>query len=227
MLDCGPPIPKERLKALLLASADDGIDLNVLQEKVSRLRHFSVPDLAHLLAFFVHPTDDFIDSDVALVVVESVSTVFDTAYSKVQDAIPKKQSDSAKWNISRRYAMMGELVSRLQRLATLNGLAVIVTQQTRMRIRSGAGALLLPILTGHEWESVISTQLILFRDFPPKTMTQSNPELSERWSRLRYVGVIKLNGISAEENGRYDTVVPFSIEKVWPHGHVEETCTKR
>jgi hypothetical protein len=109
---------------------------------------------------------------------------------------------------------MGDLVSRLQRLATMNNLVVLLTQQTRMRIRSGAGALLLPALSGVEWDNGVSTQLVLFRDFPPKNSKQPDSDLIERWSRLRYVGLIRVNRVSAEENGRFETVVPFSIEKV-------------
>jgi RecA/RadA recombinase len=148
-----------------------------------------------------------------LIIIDSVSSVFDAAYSRVHEPSPK-QSDAAKWNNSRKYAVMADLVSRLQKLATINNLVVLMTQQTRMRIRSGAGALLLPVLSGVEWDNGISTQLVLFRDFPPKTTTQPNTDLLERWKRLRYAGVIKINGVSAEENGRFDTVVPFTIDEV-------------
>ena len=186
----------------------------MLQAKASRFEHYTAADLAHLLTFFTHPTADFIHDDSALVVIDGVSMAFDAAYSRVHDQQTKKQTDSAKWSTSRKYAVMGDLVSRLQKLATVHNAVVLMTQQTRMRIRSGAGALLLPVLSGVEWDSSISTQLVLFRDFPPKTTTLPRQELLDRWNRLRYVGVIKVNGVSAEENGRFDTVVPFSIEQV-------------
>lgn len=199
---------------MLLAAAGESFDKQELQQKASRFDHYTAIDLAHLLTFFIHPTSDFTDANTALVIIDGVSALFDAAYARAYDQPSKKRSDNAKWSTSRKYAVMGDLVSRLQKLATIQNLVVLMTQQTRMRIRAGAGALLLPVLSGVEWDSGISTQLVLFRDFPPNTSTQPKPDLLERWNRLRYVGVIKANGISAEENGRFDTVVPFSIEQV-------------
>jgi hypothetical protein len=163
---------------------------------------------------FIHPSPDFTHDTTALVIIDSVSSIFDVAYSRINDHRSKKQPEAAKWAAARKYAVMGDLISRLQKLASMQDLVVLLTQQTRMRIRSGAGALLLPVLSGIEWDNGVSSQLVLFRDFPPKGNTQPDPKLMERWSRLRYVGLIKINGVSAEENGRFDTVVPFSIEKV-------------
>ncbi len=171
-------------------------------------------DLAHLLTMFIHPSPDFTHDTTALVIIDSVSSIFDAAYSRTNDHRSKKKPEAAKWTVSRKYAVMGDLISSLQKLASMQDLVVLLTQQTRMRIRSGAGALLLPVLSGIEWDNGVSSQLVLFRDFPPKGNTQPDPKLKERWSRLRYVGLIKINGVSAEENGRFDTVVPFSIEKV-------------
>lgn len=180
----------------------------------SRFHHHRAPDLAHLLAMLIHPAPEIIHNNTALLVVDSISSLFEAAYSRVHDHPTKKQSETMKWCTSRKYAVMGDLIARMQKLASVHNLVILMTQQTRMRVRSGAGAILLPVLSGAEWDSGISTQLVLFRDFPPKTTTQPAPELIERWRRLRYVGVIKVNGVSAEENGRFDTVVPFSIEMV-------------
>jgi RecA/RadA recombinase len=199
---------------LLLACAGDDVDLEVLQAKASRFHHYGAPDLAHLLATLVHPAPEFVDNNTALLVIDSISSLFEAAYSRVQDQPIKKQTETTKWCNSRKYAVMGDLVSRVQKLASVHNLVVLMTQQTRMRVRPGAGAILLPVLSGAEWDNGISTQLVLFRDFPPKTTTQPALDLIERWGRLRYVGVIKVNGVSAEENGRFDTVVPFSIEMV-------------
>jgi len=99
-------------------------------------------------------------------------------------------------------------------LAIVNNISIVLTCQTITRVRSGQGALLLPAISGSEWDNGISTQLVLFRDWLPKRSTQQTEEEAERWQRLRYAGVIKVRGIAMEENGRFDTVVPFSIEQV-------------
>ncbi|KIW05954.1 hypothetical protein, variant [Verruconis gallopava] len=183
-----------------------------LEEQASRFHYYMITDLAHLVTLFTHPASDLADVNTALIVIDSISTVFDIAYSQFYDQQSKKQSEIAKWAANRKYAVMGDLISKLKRLATVNDLVVLMTQQTRLRIRSGAGALLLPTLSSIEWDHGVSTQLVLFRDFPPHPMTQPDPELAERWRRLRYAGLIKINGVSAEENGRFETVVPFTIE---------------
>jgi len=172
-----------------------------------------VPTLPHLLALFLHPIPSFPPGGTGLIVLDSVSTPFETAYHRYEDR-SKKQGDVAKWAGGRKYAIMGELISSLGRLAAMNSIAILLTSQTITRVRSGLGALLLPAISGQEWGNGISTQLVLFRDWPPKRTTQQDRDTEERWKHLRYAGVIKVKGVSAEENGRFDTVVPFSIEQV-------------
>ena len=74
------------------------------------------------------------------------------------------------------------------------------------------GALLLPAMSGVEWDNGIATQLVLFRDWPPNNVVKLS-EGKERWEKLRYAGVIKINGVLTAEEGRIDAVIPFSVEK--------------
>lgn len=185
------------------------------QDLRSRFRHYSVPTLPHLLALILHPPPGFPPPDTSLLVIDSISTLIENAYQKSHDVKPLKKSDAAKWAAGRKYTVIGEVVSRLGQMAAINNVAVVITSQTITRIRSGLGALLLPAISGTEWENGISTQLVLFRDWPPKRSTQISAEEAERWKGLRYVGVIKVKGILAAEDGRFETVVPFSIERVY------------
>jgi hypothetical protein len=100
-------------------------------------------------------------------------------------------------------------------MAAINNIAVLLTSQTITRIRSGLGALLLPAISGSEWDNGISTQLVLFRDWPPRPNTQSNDDI-DQWKGIRYAGLIKAKGVLAADDGSFGTVVPFSIEKVIP-----------
>ena len=97
----------------------------------------------------------------------------------------------------------------LGRTAVLHNLAVLVTSQTITRVRTGLGALLLPALTSTEWTAGIATQLVLFRDWPPSRDSQQD---EERPTELRYAGVIKVNGALAAEEGRFETVIPFTVD---------------
>jgi hypothetical protein len=185
-----------------------------LRDLRSRFKHYAVPTLPHLIALLLHPPPNFPPPDTSLIVIDSMSTLIENAYQKSHDVLPVKKTDAKKWAAGRKYAVMSEMVSRLGRTAAINNLAVLLTSQTITRIRSGLGALLLPAISGTEWENGISTQLVLFRDWPPKRNTQITAEDAEVWKGLRYVGVIKVQGVLAADQGRFETVIPFSIEKV-------------
>jgi hypothetical protein len=172
-----------------------------------------VPTLPHLLALFLHPPASFPPPGTALVVIDTISTLIENAYQKVHDDRSAKKSDAAKWAAGRKYAVMGEIISKLGRMAAVNNITILLTSQTITRIRPGLGALLLPAISGSEWDNGISTQIVLFRDWPPRRSTQSNED-SERWMGLRYAGAIKVNGVLARDDVSFENVVPFSIEKV-------------
>jgi hypothetical protein len=180
----------------------------------ARFKHYTTPTLPHLLALFLHPMPHFPPIGTGLIVVESISTLFDNAYHRTNYDRSKVQTDVQKWAAGRKFAVMGELMTKMARLATINNIAILLTSQTITRVRSGQGALLLPAISGSEWDNGVSTQLVLFRDWAPKRGTQLAEEEAEKWHRLRYAGVIKVKGVAMEENGRFDTVVPFSIEQV-------------
>jgi len=160
---------------------------------------------------FLHPTASFPPAGTGLIVIDSVSTLFENAYQRSSEDRSKK-SDAVKWAAGRKYAIMGEVVSKLGRMAAVNNTAILLTCQTVTRIRPGLGALLLPAISSSEWDNGVSTQLVLFRDWPPRRSTQ-DAEM-DQWTGLRYVGAIKVRGVLAADEGRFETVVPFSVGKV-------------
>ncbi|KAK3062835.1 hypothetical protein LTS18_003267 [Coniosporium uncinatum] len=103
---------------------------------------------------------------------------------------------------------MSDLMSKLGKMAALNNIAIVLTCQTVTRLRTGASAILLPALSSLEWDNGISTQLVIFRDWPP-----SDKVKDARWQRVRFVGAIKVNGALLGGDGGVGTVVPFTIEK--------------
>lgn len=215
MADAATPFPSPRFEQALQAQIDsDPASSNgSIQELYARFKHYTIPTLAHLLAL-LHPMPNFPPAGTTLIVIESISTLFDNAYHRTNFDRSKTQTDAQKWAAGRKFAVMGELMTKLSRLATVNSIAVLLTNQTVTRVRSGQGALLLPAISGTEWDNGVSTQLVVFRDWAPKRGTQLAKEEARKWQRLRYAGVIKVKGVAMEENGRFDTVVPFSIEQV-------------
>ncbi|KAF2403405.1 P-loop containing nucleoside triphosphate hydrolase protein [Trichodelitschia bisporula] len=208
-LDAATPLAFPRLEAVI-AAAGDGT--RSPKELMSMVHHFAVPTLAHLLALVLHPVPSFPPPGTGLIVVDAVSLLFENAYENDR---PKGTKNDAKWLSGRRYAILGELMSNLVRMATRGNLAVLLTSQTSTRVRTGLGALLMPSISEREWEAGVSTQLVLFRDRPPRG-TEDGPD-AEKWRGLRYVGVMKVKGVSMAVDGRFETVVPFTILKTGLH----------
>lgn len=192
------------------AHADEDAVTTIVPAVVKqRFKHLTAVTLSHVLALFLHPQGDFPPSDIDLIVLDSLSTVVDAAYHSNHSSATDR-SDAIKWASGRRFAILGQLVNALSRVASVHNLAVLVTSHTVTRVRPNQGAMLLPALTGSEWNAGLSTQLILFRDWPPRDKSRK-PEERELWARLRYIGLIKINGRLCVEEGQFETVVPIAI----------------
>ena len=82
------------------------------------------------------------------------------------------------------------------------------------RIRGGGRALLVPAMSGVEWENGISTRLVLFRDWVPGQAKPNDTKDADRLLRVRFAGVVKTNGVALTDEGDVGSVVPFMIDKV-------------
>ena len=104
---------------------------------------------------------------------------------------------------------MGDLISKLGRLAVIRNIAFLLLGQTTTRVRSDTGAFLYPAISGTAWDSGISCRIVLFRDW----LFQSNDASSRRDHiyTVRFAGMIKARGLTYEGTGR---VAAFVIEKV-------------
>ncbi|KAK5014431.1 hypothetical protein LTR60_003360, partial [Cryomyces antarcticus] len=106
-------------------------------------------------------------------------------------------------------------------MAALKNLTVLLTSQvvTRVRAGSGMGALLCPAIQSTDWENGISTILVMFRDFAgsatgrTKGNSEGKEEEEEKMRRMRFVGVLKANGVTMANEGGVGPVVPFSVER--------------
>lgn len=196
------------------SAASPEASLQPLKDMQSRFHHYTTPTLAYLLALFARPTAFFPPPGTSLVVLDSISTLFDNTYARnADDRSSNGKSDAARWAAGRKYAVLSELISKLGKMAAINNVAMLVTSQTVTRVRSGAGALLLPAISGTEWDSGIATRLVLFRDWPPVQGKPSKAE-QEGLRRIRFVGVVKAGGVGSSGDGQVGTVVPFTIESV-------------
>ena len=195
-------------------------DLDPVDEYLKRLHHFITPTLPHLLALLTHHSSCFPPADTSLIVVDSISTLFAIAFPKTGDNASSQQpaakkSDAAHWASGRRWAVMGDFISKISRLAATRNIAILLTSQMITRVRSETGAVLHPAISGTAWDSSISTRIVVFRDwiFQPTNAASSQEEYVPD---VRLVGVMKAKGISDEGVGK---VVMFIIEKASAQDH--------
>lgn len=156
--------------------------------------------LPHLLTLLLHPPPIFPPAGTRLLVLTNLHTLLETSNPRNTSFSPATKPDIQKWAASRRYALLGSIVSALNRLAASHGLAVLVTTGCATRMRSEFGAPgaplgLVPGVGGSEWESGIWARAAVLRDFGG-----------------RFVGVSKARGaaIAAGAAG-LGTVVGFEI----------------
>lgn len=131
-----------------------------------RFHHLMAPTLAHLLALFLHPprstskssSSTFPPPRTALLVIDSISTVFDDVYRQDRGRgkqqqyyeVPQHSYASSSCNKSAnslyitnkpvsshsqpRHLVLSDLINRLSSFAALNNVAVIYTSQTATRL---------------------------------------------------------------------------------------------
>lgn len=218
------PLAAQRFNDILLAThdaslQDAGAEVPAppeasVDELQSHFHHFAVPTLAHLLALFVHQPPDFPPPNTSLIVIDSLSTLFDNAYPRnVGDRASKSKTEHARWAAGRKFAVLSELISTLAKVAALHDIALLLTCQTITRIRNGSRALLVPAISSADWESGISTRLVLFRDWIPAQGKWSDVD-ANRLLKARFVGVLKANGAILTDEEGVGKVLPFAIENV-------------
>ena len=110
---------------------------------------------------------------------------------------------------------MGDFISKINRLAATNNIAVLLTSQTTTRIEAETGAVLHPAISGKAWDTGISTRIVIFRDWMFQASDAANSQ-GEYISGVRFAGVVKAKGISYEGVGK---VATFVIDNVSPFHH--------
>lgn len=145
---------------------------------------------------------------------DSLATLVDNAYPRNQrDRTTQAKTEHSRWAAGRRFAIVNELISTFTRFAATHDVALLVTSQTITRIRGASRAVLVPAMSGVEWENGVSTRLVLFRDWMSSDGTNDKSEAA-RLRRARFVGLNKANGVILAEEGGVGNVVAFTIERV-------------
>ncbi|KAI9768400.1 MAG: hypothetical protein M1835_006882 [Candelina submexicana] len=188
-----------------------------MDDLLSKFNYFTAPTLPHVLALLFHPSPAFPPSDTAVIVIDSISTLFNNAFARTTEGKPRtgqpnftKKPDAAQWAASRRWAVMEDCMSKLSKLAATKNIAVLLTSQTTTKVRAETGAVLHPALSGKGWDRGLTNRIVLFRDWPPSPV--DNTQHPEDILALRYAGVVKAGGVLQSGLEGLGSVVPFVIE---------------
>ena len=185
-----------------------------LDSLLENFHHYHARTLPHLLALMTHSSPSFPPPKTSVIIVDAVSILFALAFPKSSENFNSsqplgKRSDAAQWAASRRWAVMGDFISKIGKLAVTRNIAILLVSQMTTRIRAETGAVLHPALASTAWDSGISARVVLWRDW----VYHSAENLSQREfiPGVRFAGVIKAGGICYQGLGK---VVSFTIDKV-------------
>lgn len=113
-------------------------------------------------------------------------------------------SETHKWAAARRYALLGTLVSALNRLAASHGIAVVVTTGCATRALLGGGPLgLVPGVGGREWEAGVWGRAVVGREVG----------VPGRWVLVEKVGGVARGGVVGFEVGEGGVAVGVERER--------------
>ncbi|KAL9611557.1 MAG: hypothetical protein Q9167_003804 [Letrouitia subvulpina] len=189
------------------------VGLSAKEDALKKLHHFTTPTLSHLFALLAYPSPSLPLHGTKLIVIDAVSSLFNLAFVKASEVADKgsdlsKKADATQWASNRRWTLMGDLISRLGKLAATKSLAILLTSQTTTRFKTDTGAILHPAITGTAWDSGIHCRIVLFQDWAPSA---SNFRAEgDAIPSFRFAGLIKNGSLSYEGLGQ---IVPFVIEK--------------
>ena len=218
-IDSSSEIVGSRLKDILYGTfntEEHGKSNTVsVEEYLERFHHFITPSLPYLLALLTHQTSEFPPEETTLIVVDSISTLFALAFPRTAEnasiqQTSVKQGDAAHWASGRRWAVMGDLISKISRLAATKNIAVLLTSQMTTRIRSETGAVLQPAISGTAWDTGVRARILIFRDWMFRASEDTSSQ-GEYIPGVRCAGLLKAKGMSYEGVGK---VVTFVIENV-------------
>ena len=214
-----------RLERLLSIAEVDG---ECPSTDLSDFHHFSAPSLPFLLAIFCQPTANFPPPNCKLLVIDSLSNIFSAAFSnKKEDSDKagdqKSVEEARQWASKRRWAILEDLSQRLQKLAAVHDMAVLILNQTATRLRHDTGVMLQSALSSQAFENRVKNRVVVYHDWFDGVGTVANwtSHGEEHTSTLGGAIVMKANGLRYRYAGRpivfvISTVIDSSLSRRFP-----------
>lgn len=205
-------MPVTRLDHHLRAVADENVGQTVpeRQECLARIQLFAAPSLPLLLALFSRPMDTFTQKRMSLLVIESLTALFNTAYPK--HIAPKNgPNDPSHWAAGRKFAVQSHVIDMIIKLAAQKDVAVLLTSQSSTRMRTDSNSIITPALSTASWVGGLSNRLVLYSDW---SQSQIAPPAEDAIECISHIGILKIRGTNVTDGSGFDKHVRIKVEKV-------------
>ncbi|TGO69901.1 hypothetical protein BELL_0751g00030 [Botrytis elliptica] len=160
---------------------------------LSNFNHFTTPTLSHLLALLTHTTQNFPPENTSLIVIDSFSTLIDSAFPRNADSTSTPKKPGVPNPSSRKFPLLQYLINALQKLATTRNIAIIILTQCVTKMRPGLGAALIPSISATAWEQGLGCRVALFRDWG------WDDDEGKKVDGVRFAQVIKVDSTTLSE----------------------------
>lgn len=190
-VDASHPICGPRFSQILQTFSPS--ESSTFYELLKKFHHFSTPTLSYLLALLTHTTSNFPPQNTSLIVIDSFSTLIDSAFPRNVDSTSTPKRPGAPNPTSRKFPLLQYLVNALQKLATTRNIAIIVLNQCVTKMRPGLGAALVPAISVTAWEQGLGCRVALFRDWG------WDDDEGNKVNGARFAQVIKAEGVTLSE----------------------------
>lgn len=182
-----------------------------VQDLLDNFTYFDLHTLAHLLVLFLHPTPHFPPENTDLIIIDSLSAPFATAFPRPSDVKVKSlnmaRRNKLQWAANRKWAVGGDLAAAMNKMAALKNLAILAINSVATSLQGVKKAVLKPAISGAAWDAAVHNRLVLWRDFaPPRSGLEQSIAM-----KLRFAEVVKVGGRVRSVSGA--DAVPFVIEK--------------
>lgn len=173
---------------------------------MAKFTHFQVPTLAHFLALLIHSGDTLLPPGTRLVVFDSLDTLIEAAYPRSIEPRNTGRRSERSSAISRKQAILSRITSRIGNLASMKHATILVTNGVVTKV-SGATAFLRPAIAGNDWEDMLQSRIVLFRDW-------SEDQKGIATSCSRFARVLKAKGETRQTQRIIADTVAFKIDDV-------------
>lgn len=200
-----------RVQSQAAAAAEEDSIQELITEDNFVLRQ--ITQLPHFVLFALEPPDEYLPDGTTLLVIDGLSNLVMAGLPDRVRSVdaptpsPAREEVLSKNLASRRATVVGNISASLHRLAASRNMAVVVLSQVSAGRRDGSKATLRSILSSRQWDSSVTTRIVLYRQFwPDMNLSDMSRREARKWMTrmkqpLRVAEVERSNGRAVATSG--------------------------